>query len=257
MLRAARAVDKERFIEGKCAGKAVLDLGCIRHSADFAKDSGWLHARIRSVAERVVGIDYLAEEVPKLAAMGYDVRLADVTKPFFLDATFDVIVAGDLIEHLTNFDGFFDNIHRHLKDDGTVIITTPNPFYAGEFHYVAFKRDYLINPEHTCWIDPQALAQLVDRFALGIEEIHFIDNSWRLSQLICNSERDEYDILSDAWRDTSFRKRAARRIAGLMFEIFYAPYRLLGANSSLVRHSDYVATLKKRDVPRGPAGPGI
>jgi len=246
-IAGSASVDKENFIQQSCAGKAVLDLGCIRHSAEFAvTDPDWLHEKIKSVANRVVGVDYLPDEIKKLKAIGYDVTFGDVTKPIHLGETFDVVVAGDLIEHLTNFEGFFDNIDRHLNPGGALILTTPNPFYTAQFHYIAFKGDYLLNPEHTCWIDPQALSQLIDRFGLFIDEIHFIENPWRLAQIICNSESNEYDIFKDRWEKNSTKHKVMRKLAGFLFNMLYIPYRLLGPRSALVRYSDYLAVIKRK-----------
>jgi len=42
------------------------------------------------------------------------------------DKRFDVIVMTDLIEHLPRVKQDFDNISRHLKDGGYIIMTTPN-----------------------------------------------------------------------------------------------------------------------------------
>lgn len=40
--------------------------------------------------------------------------------------TYDVVVAGDVIEHLINTDRFVDELHRMLVPGGTLILTTPN-----------------------------------------------------------------------------------------------------------------------------------
>lgn len=242
-------IDKEKFIQGICTGKTVLDLGCIRHSADFAlADPNWLHKKIKSVATKIVGIDYLPKEIEKLNAVGYEIIFADVTKPIELNETFDVIVAGDLIEHLVNFEGFFENCIRLLKPNGMLIITTPNPFYSGEFHYVAFKGDYLINPEHTCWIDPQALSQLIDRFDCFIDEIYFIKKSWPLGGIICNSEACEYDILNGKWPKNTLKDKVVRKLFNWLFNIFYIPFKsITGSNTGLVRYSDYLSVIKKRE----------
>ena len=245
-LKKSPAVEKTVFIQDFCRNRDVLDLGCIRHSADFAKnDPNWLHQKIRDVAKNVVGIDYLDDEVRKLQNLGYDIRLGDVTKPLPLDGKFDVIVAGDLIEHLTNFEGFFENCVRLLKKDGVLIISTPNPFFSDEFHYVSYKRNYLINPEHTCWIDPQALSQLVHRFEFRITDIHFLSNSWRLGNLIWERKGLEYDILNDRWSNNSFPTRLLRFVTAGLFCAFYIPVKFLSlTNTKLVRYSDYIAVLK-------------
>ena len=247
-IRASRTVSKEHFIQEACRNKTVLDLGCIRHSAEFAlKDPDWLHNKIRSVAGKTVGVDYLPAEVEKLAALGYTIVLGDVTRPLPIEDTFDVIVAGDLIEHLTNFEGFFENCTRLLKAGGVVIVTTPNPFYADEFFFVAGKRSYLINPEHTCWIDPQALSQLAERFGYSLSDICFLKQSWHLKDLICENEQNSYDILRGTWRLDSFTHKVFRKLASLAFGIFYTPWRIIScANTALVKHSDYLAVLTRQ-----------
>jgi SAM-dependent methyltransferase len=39
---------------------------------------------------------------------------------------FDIVIAGDLIEHLVDTDAFLIELHRILKPDGYLLITTPN-----------------------------------------------------------------------------------------------------------------------------------
>lgn len=245
-LKNSPVIEKTVFIQELCRNREVLDLGCIRHNADFAKsDPNWLHQKIRDVAKRVVGIDYLADEVGKLQNLGYDIRFGDVTKPLPLDEKFDVIVAGDLIEHLTNFEGFFDNCSRLLREGGVLIISTPNPFFTDEFHYVSYKRNFLINPEHTCWIDPQALSQLARRFRFRITEIHFLTNPWRLGNMIWERRGFEFDILNDRWSSNSFPSRLLRFVTDCLFRVFYFPLKTVGmTNTWLVRYSDYIAVLK-------------
>ena len=247
--RDSKLVDKTPFIQNICMGKNVLDLGCLRHNSSFAeKDPTWLHQKIRDVAKMVIGIDYLKDEVRKINDLkyNYDIRYGDVTKPLSLEERFDVIVAGDLIEHLSNFDGFFDNISRLLKDDGILIISTPNPFYTDGFHYVAFKGAISINPEHTCWIDPLALMQLVSRFGFEIEDIYYLKHSWQLANLICENEKFGYNILTDQWSEYSIIKNMMRFGIGWLFQIIYAPYKILTLNDTkMVKHADYIAVIRK------------
>ncbi len=244
-LKNAKPVCKDIFIQQKCSGKSVLDLGCIRHNAEYAlKDPNWLHQKIRTVASEVVGIDYLPEEIEKLNARGYEIVFGDVTKPLLITKKFDIIVAGDLIEHLTSFEGFFENCTRCLKPGGELIITTPNPFYSGEFHFVSFNQNYLINPEHTCWIDPQALSQLARRFGYVIGEIYFLKDPWCLKDIIWESKSNQYDIINGNWTNESLRYKIIRKIGGNIFSLLYWPIKLCTAHTDLVRYSDYLAVLK-------------
>lgn len=247
MLKKAKPVNKESFISDRCRGKTVLDLGCVRHSAEWAlKDTNWLHKRIKAVAKKVVGVDYLPEEIAKINSHGYDVIFGDVTKPLNITEKFDVIVAGDLLEHLANFEGFFSNCKMLLKPEGMLIITTPNPFFCGEFHYVSFKKNFVVNPEHTCWIDPQCLSQLSNRLGFGIKEIVYIRASWPLKGMIWETRDHPYDIINGRWKDDTLAFKVKRTVCRNIFGLYYFLYKIItGTNSTLCRHSDYLAVLKK------------
>jgi SAM-dependent methyltransferase len=249
-IKEAEPVQKVQFIEDSCRDRTVLDLGCIRHNADVAlADPNWLHQKIKTVAKSVVGIDYLADEINKLNDKGYSIRFADVTKPFFVGERFDVIVIGDLIEHLSNFDALFENCKKHLNPDGILIITTPNPFYTDEFFYITWKRNFLMNPEHVCWIDPYAMAQLAERKGFEISEIHFIKNSWSLPGIVSENEQHPFDVLNDRWTNETLSQEIKRHIMSRLFTVFYYPVKiLLGLNTVLVRYSDYLIVLKQRGI---------
>jgi len=246
-VRASSTVDKGKFIEEMCRGKKVLDMGCVCHDETFYNKDDWLHSKIKGVARELLGVDYLESDVKKLQRKGFNIICGDVTRELNIKKKYDVIIAGDLVEHLTNFEGFFKNLDKLLTRKGVVIISTPNPFYADEFHYVSFKRSYLINPEHTCWIDPLAMNQLVSRFNFNITEIHFIKDCWKLGSLISESRDDSYDITKDEWKKKGFYSRIWRRLLGYLFNIIYIPYCLITFQyTDLVRYSDYLVVLNRK-----------
>ncbi|MCX5796567.1 MAG: methyltransferase domain-containing protein [Elusimicrobia bacterium] len=252
-MRRSRPVDREDAIAQLCRGRRVLDLGCVRHDASCSvSDPLWLHRRIRDVAARVLGVDYLAGEVEKLRAQGYDMICGDVTRPLPITEVFDVVVAGDLVEHLGNLEAFFANCHRLLADGGILLISTPNPFFAGEFHYVAWKRSFLVNPEHTCWIDPLLLARLAGRWGFEMAWARYCSRSWRLPDLLCDSAGHEYDILLSRWNHDSAPRKVLRKAISMAGRALYPLFCFLtGAGTALVRHSDYLACLRKT-APGGP-----
>lgn len=247
-IRRSRPVSKLEFIKAKTTGKRVLDLGCVRHNASFAlSDPNWLHAQIKEVAEYVLGVDYLAADVEILRKHGYDVLCADVTLPLQISEQFDVIVAGDLIEHLANFDGFIRNLQGLLKPDGTIILSTPNPFFYDLFSFVALKKAFLINPEHTCWIDPQALSQLFQRYGFAVAQINYLKPSWRFGDVMLISEANEYDILRDEWVNDSVFRKIFRVVAASLFAPIWSLYKLLNPmNSAMTSCSDYIAVIERR-----------
>lgn len=241
-------VDKIEFIKNICHGRSVLDLGCVRHDAAFSmNDPNWLHRHLCEIAESIVGVDYVENEVRKLNQNGmFSIIYGDVTKPLPIEKQFDIIVAGDLIEHLTCFEGFFDNVNRLLKEEGILILTTPNPFYRDGFFYTVFKNDVLVNPEHTCWIDPNCMNQLTERFSLEVTEMYWLKGSnWALRMLITQNVQNQYDIMKGKWdKDTNYDK-IKRKIFGYLFELIYLPMKLLISKDS-VNYSDYLVVIRKK-----------
>ena len=111
------ATDRNKVIAELVLGKEVLDIGSVDHSAETQKRQGWVHETIRSSAASVMGLDYEEKEVRKLQKKGYDIICADATC-FDLNCKSDVIVAGELLEHLLNVKGFLDCARRHLRPGG-------------------------------------------------------------------------------------------------------------------------------------------
>lgn len=220
------AVDRVGFFVDRCRGKKVLDLGCVQHSVKWATTSpNWLHKKLYDVASYVLGIDYLKPDVDKLRKLGYNIINGDVTKPLHLAEKFDVIISGNLIEHLANFEGFFNNLRDWLSSGGEVLISTANPFYMDQYFYSAFKNSITINPEHTCWIDPIALNQLAERFGFTTSEIYFIKDSWKLGFLILESKNQIYDMFYGEWvRIGPLRIGVIRRIFRKSLTLLYFLY---------------------------------
>lgn len=189
-------VSRLEMIRDYCRGKTVLDVGCVQHNACNAVNSNWLHQAIVDVAGSALGVDYLEEDIKKLKERGYRMIAADVTRPLALDMRFDVIVVGNLIEHLSNFEGLMLNIQRLLKPDGYALISTANPFYREQYFYSAFKSDILVNPEHTCWIDPVTMDQLCRRFGLVTDQVRWVKEKWSLGQVILNGDVREFDMFT-------------------------------------------------------------
>lgn len=155
--------------------KNVLDLGCVCH--DLSQMAvPWLHGFIKQRAKRVVGVDILPEAIEQLKADGYDVQQGNV-ETMALGEKFDVIVAGDIIEHLNDFDAFFNRVKEHLNADGVFLVTTPNPVNYLRLMRILIKGSAGGNKQHTCWFTPKVLVQLAQRFGFELADEAWVDDS--------------------------------------------------------------------------------
>ena len=173
-----RYVDRYAEINDRCKGKRVLHLGCVGFTDCTVEDKiilarQSLHQRLTEIAD-CVGIDLDKETVDQLQKRGVfqNVMVGDAER---LDALpvklelFDVVVAGDIIEHLSNPGKMLDGITRLLKPNGCLILSTPNsmglPAYlryvTGRFHE---------GLQHVLCFNPITLAQLLQRHGYYVAE---------------------------------------------------------------------------------------
>ncbi len=148
--------------------KNVLDIGCV---VGFKKPD-WMHGNINKVAKSVQGIDIDKEKIDLIKAEGYNVRYED-GQNFDLGETYDLVHAGELIEHLDNFRGFFDSVKKHMRPDSRLLLTTPNALRVGNFVY-SMTGGLKVNDEHTCWFCKTTMATLLERNGLEIEEMGYL-----------------------------------------------------------------------------------
>ena len=153
-------------------GKSVLDIGCVQHNPENYQSKYWVHKALTARAGSVVGLDLDSEGADYLRSRGFDIVAMDA-QDFDLGRKFDVIFAGDVLEHLEDFGGFLASCKAHLNPGGELRITTPNPWYWRNIVKAIWNKEVANNPEHTCWLCPRTLRQLVRRHGLDVFEITF------------------------------------------------------------------------------------
>jgi len=172
----ANLIDKNDLIVSLCKDKKVLDLGCIDHSFQIAINLGdnWLHKRIKVVARQVIGIDNLEEDVLQLNKKGYNIINTNVEN-FDLGQKFEVIIAGDIIEHLSNIGMFLNSVKKHMDTNSILVITTPNPFNLEQTLSAILNNHINVNDQHTVWLSPHNFWELCERHQLSILDLFWID----------------------------------------------------------------------------------
>jgi len=169
-------VDRERFIVEACCGKKVLHLGFADHpyTENRLDDGSWLHNKIRQVSKLCVGVDLDNETVAYLKEKHNltDLFAGDVERLEQLDiGKFEIVVAGEIIEHLNNPGLFLKSAKTVLDPDGRLIITTTNAFCARRLLRIPFGIES-IHPDHVYYFSHRTLRELTRRFGYNLLEQH-------------------------------------------------------------------------------------
>jgi len=170
-------VIKHRFevIEKYVKGKDVLDIGCV--GLGYQRGEGfWVHGKICEVAKKVVGVDIRKDEIAELRKREYEVIDADVNERLDLGEMFDVIHVGQVLTYLTDFDTFFDNVRRHLRPDGMLIISATNAHSLRNFVKYVFGG---LGFAYTNFQNHISLRHLLNRCGFKVRQIEHVEEPSR------------------------------------------------------------------------------
>jgi SAM-dependent methyltransferase len=118
------AVDLARHRAAYAYARAQIRAG---RALDLGSGSGHGASQLGGAGAMVVGIDRVAPDTASRSGeVGACFARADLRSLPFCDATFDLIVSFQVIEHLEDPSDYLVAIARLLKPDGLAILTTPN-----------------------------------------------------------------------------------------------------------------------------------
>ncbi len=138
------------FAARMAPGRRVLDAGC---------GSGYGADVLARTARVVLGID-ISDDAIDYAQTHYHAAHVRFERASCLeipapDGSFDLVVAFEIIEHLSDWRGFLREVRRVLAPEGQFLVSTPNqlyyaearaqlgpnPFHVHEFEYGEFQRE--------------------------------------------------------------------------------------------------------------------
>lgn len=101
--------------------KIILDLGC---------NTGYGSEILFQKAKKVVGVDVSEKAIStakkQYGILGIDFQLIDGKQLPFEDNEFDMVISCQVIEHIIDYNVYFNELRRVLSPSGIVIFTTPN-----------------------------------------------------------------------------------------------------------------------------------
>lgn len=176
-LKLNRYVSRIEYLRQICRGKRVLHLGCSsgRYVEDRLDRGSLLHAILHEEAKELYGIDLNPESLvlmrDQLGFQNVYEGNAERLDEWNVDELFDVVLAGDLLEHLTCPGAMCKGVRRFLRDGGQFVVSTNNAF---GLHYQLrrWTGSYTEHVEHVCFFSPETLVHLLERHGYRVQEMH-------------------------------------------------------------------------------------
>ena len=206
-------VQRVELIKQMCTGKKVLHLGCANYpyTQNSIDNEMLLHYDLEKCASSLYGFDFDQPGLDILAANGtQNLYRADLEKldDVVLTETFDVIVAGEMIEHLNNPGLFLTGIQRFMNADTRLVLTTINAYCGMRWFWYGLRgrrgKQEPVHPDHVAYYSYSTLSVLVKRHGLDIDSFMFYDigkehrphNPWYL-----NAVNDVFTTIAPQWAD--------------------------------------------------------
>jgi SAM-dependent methyltransferase len=162
-----RHVVAYRFAAARAAGRRVLDAGC---------GEGYGTAMLAGVAEHAVGVDLDAATIDHARRTYPSATFiaGNLTDLPLGDASVDLIVGFQVIEHLWDIPRCLDEVVRVLRPGGEFLCATPN-----RLTFTA-SSDAPTNPFHTVELAPDELRDTLAR-RFRVPTVLGVHHGWRLA----------------------------------------------------------------------------
>ncbi len=100
--------------------------------------------------------------------LGLDVRIEDLYEVALPEGSFDAVLMGDVLEHLTRADDALERANRWLAPHGVLVLLLPNA--GSRVARVLGRRWWSVIPTHVHYFTPSSIRRLLARH--GFEIVH-------------------------------------------------------------------------------------
>lgn len=173
-LSSIQYVNRANYLAKICENKQVLHLGAT--DSPFTKKASeagqLLHMHLDRVAKKIVGMD-LDQSMISFLSKNYGINNIEYGNIENLNdypsENFDVIIAGEIFEHLSSPGKALDCIRTISMDSTRLVVTVPNA-YAVKGFLRAWLKQELIHPDHVLHHSPHTLQCLLERHGFQCEK---------------------------------------------------------------------------------------
>ena len=200
--------DKAAYLNRRVRNQSVLHVGCSDYpiTQQRLNNKTLLHAALCRNGKKVYGIDNSEEGIQILRDHGFDnVALMDA-EAMNLKERYDLIVAGDVLEHMTNPGLFLARAADALEEQGTLVISVPNAFSFNVLKY-AVTTGEPTHKDHTYFFSVKTLVELCRRFGFA-----------PVALIFTSQPKDRYDSDLYIWLRTLCMKMAKTLAPAIIME---------------------------------------
>ncbi|MGN7715304.1 class I SAM-dependent methyltransferase [Hyphomicrobiales bacterium] len=181
------------FARDLTAGRDVLDIAC---------GEGYGSAMISENANSVIGVDIAADAIAYARQTYVRENLnfleGSATKIPVADASVDVVVSFETIEHLEDHEAMLAEIKRVLRPGGILVISSPNKkIYSDETGYS--------NPYHVKELYTEEFLELVSRYFKNVR--HYAQKILAASVIANTDSVSPLSVSADMKQDDKFERR--------------------------------------------------
>jgi SAM-dependent methyltransferase len=181
-------------------GQKVLEVGCW---------SGHVTRHLVARGNRVVGVEIDPTAAELARAYAERVHVADLDRTALSsleDGPFDVIVLGDVLEHLRDPSATLADAATLLAPDGRFVISVPNIAHIdarmmllqGEWEY---ERDGLLDASHLRWFTHRSLRELLAQAGFVATQVERVRTPFGSSNLMFDRDAVSPDLIRFASAD--------------------------------------------------------
>lgn len=187
--------NRDLLISEQCKGKKVLHIGAT--DAPYTREKLaadlLLHKKLMEHSKSVFGIDIDKESIEYLKQQGMDnITYFDMNALAELSYQPDVIIFGEIIEHLQNLETALQNLKSIMTQETKLIISTPNQFYLLNFLITLLQKRECVHEDHKTGFTYGLLQQLLEANGLEINQFSFTflpreSEAWykKITRIIC------------------------------------------------------------------------
>lgn len=160
-------LNRNEYLRDLAKGKRVLHIGC----SDFPitqqriDEGTLLHQSLADSAESIVGIDLSEEGIETLKKYGFRNVFEMDAEDLKISNKFDLILAGDVLEHLSNPGLFLQHARKLLHSNGELVIGVPSAHTLNNLKVWFLGREE-VHTDHTFYFSPKTISSLCSRYYL-------------------------------------------------------------------------------------------